>query len=193
MDILAAIQQMLQPVKNRMALMISRAVLSSLADGEGLQLVQVKVRGDDDVHDRAERYQNYGLTTVPLAGAECIVVAVGGITSHLAILGIDDRRHRPKNLKAGEVMLYDHLGQYFHFKEDGSWELNAVTAGKIVAPAGLEIDAPFLHCTGEIKDRVATGGKSMSEMRGIFDGHDHGGIEPGAGTTADPNQAMGGH
>lgn len=183
MDILAAIQQMLQPVKNRMALMISRAVLSSLADGEGLQLVQVKVRGDDDVHDRAERYQNYGLTTVPLAGAECIVVAVGGITSHLAILAIDDRRYRPKNLKAGEVMLYDHLGKFIHLQDDGTILIKGT---KVRIESTLEV-------TQEIKDRCDTDGTTMSEIRGTHDDHDHGGIQPGGGTTNKPNQLMGGH
>ncbi|MBS4046193.1 MAG: phage baseplate assembly protein [Alphaproteobacteria bacterium] len=124
MDMLAALSDLMRPLRNRVALMISRAVLAGLNDGAGLQVVQLKVRDPEDLH-AGERFQNYGLTSVPLAGADVLVVAIGGITSHLAVAAIDDRRYRPKNLKAGEVMLYDHLGKFIKLAEDGTLHIKA--------------------------------------------------------------------
>ncbi|WP_341899333.1 phage baseplate assembly protein V [Ferrovibrio terrae] len=187
---LDAFRRMLMPLSNRISLMVGRAVLKVVNDGGGLQRLQVVVM-NDELHDNVERFQNYGLSSVPAGGSQALIVAIGGSRSHLVAVAVDDQDSRPKNLKGGEVMLYDRLGNYVHFKDDGTFEMKAVTAGKIIAPEGLLIDAPWMRCTGDIQDKITSGGKTMSQMRGIFDGHDHKENGPPANTNV-PNQLMDG-
>ena len=47
---------------------------------------------------------------------------------------------------------------------------------------------PLLECTGEIKDRCNSDGRTMEDMRNIYDGHTHPGDS--GGTTGAPNQVM---
>lgn len=122
--VLQAMQDMIRPVRNAVALLVGRAVLAAVNDSGGLQRVQVVMLADE-VHDNVERFQNYGLTSAPLSGAEAVALAAGGNRSHLVVVAMDDRRHRPKNLKPGEVMLYDHLGKYIRLAEDGFLEISA--------------------------------------------------------------------
>jgi phage baseplate assembly protein V len=52
----------------------------------------------------------------------------------------------------------------------------------VIAPGGVLFDTPLLACTGEIQDATS----SMTTIRTIYNGHDHGGIEPGPGRTQPP-------
>lgn len=37
----------------------------------------------------------------------------------------------------------------------------------------VRLETPLLECTGEIKDRCESDGRSMEEMRNIYNGHNH--------------------
>jgi phage baseplate assembly protein V len=52
----------------------------------------------------------------------------------------------------------------------------------VIAPGGMLFDTPLLAVTGEIQD----GTSSLTTIRTIYNGHDHGGIEPGPGRTQPP-------
>src|SRR6187455_1259433 len=75
-----------------------------------------------------ERMQTFGMTTMPMPrddkggqgggegnqkgpAAEGIALFLGGMRNHPVVIGVDDRRHRPMGLKAGESAQYDHQGQ----------------------------------------------------------------------------------
>lgn len=113
-----ALNQLLNPIRRRVRLMISRAVLSAISDGHGIQLVQVKLL-EGEVRDGVERFQNYGLTSVPHPGAEGIMACVSGNRDHGVVIAMDDRRFRLQGLASGEVALYDDLGQVIHLKRTG--------------------------------------------------------------------------
>lgn len=172
-------------VGNRVRLMVGRAVLQLVTDTAKLQVVQVQVRAGE-VRE-AERFQNYGMTSYPFAGAEGIAVAVGGSTDHLVVIAIDDRRFRLQ-LEEGEVAVYDDQGQKVHLTRNG---IVVDGAGKQItltnAPkARIEMD---LECTGQIKDLCDTPeGRTMSAMRGVFNGHDH--DDPQGGKVDPPTQQM---
>lgn len=158
--------RMLGPVWRRMRLMISRGVLQMADDGQKMQSVQVTLLGESPAW--AERFQNYGLTSVPHGGAEAVVAAVGGARAHLAVLAIDDRRYRMSSLKTGEVAIYDDLGQSVHLTREGI----------VIKGAGLPlafVDCPLvtmdghLEVAGEIRDHTST----MQVMRDIYNEHGH--------------------
>lgn len=98
--------------------MISRAVVSLVNDATKLQALQVTLLADQ-VPDDAEHFQHYGLTSVPMPGAEGIALAIGASIGHTVVINVDDRRYRLKGLPAGEVALYDDLGHKVHLTRNG--------------------------------------------------------------------------
>lgn len=111
------VAKLVAPTADRVKMSICRAVLRLVNDGAGLQSVQVEAM-KDDLRDGAERFQNYGFTSHPHPGAECVALAVGGSTSHTVVICVDDRRYRLKAMPAGEVAIYDDLDQVVHLKRD---------------------------------------------------------------------------
>ena len=95
-----------------------------------------------------EAMQNYGSTSVPMPpqmgkdgqvekGAETIINFLGGNRSFPMAGPTEDRRHRLKKLKPGDVAMFDHLQQQFHFNGKGSF-LTGV-AGKVIRMALAEV------------------------------------------------------
>jgi phage baseplate assembly protein V len=110
---------------HRLANMVARVTITKTSDDALMQTADVEVlKGEKKTE--YERFQNYGHTSVPLPetgkdsheAAEAIVVYVGGNRSHAAIVGLDDRRHRPNNLKPGESALYDEQGNQVYVSRD---------------------------------------------------------------------------
>lgn len=99
------IAAMIAPLRRRVLLSIGRAVLTLIDDARKLQVVQVQGLARETL-DGVERVQQYGFTAHPHPGAECVVVAVGGMRQHLLVIAADDRRYRVTDLARGEVCLY---------------------------------------------------------------------------------------
>ncbi len=114
---LSSVRRALEPLNNRIRLAICRAVLRIANDATGLQTVQVEaLKGD--LRDDAIRMQDYGFTSHPLPGSECVALSVGGVTSHTVVIRCDDRRYRIKGTDRGEVGIYDDQGQVVFLKRN---------------------------------------------------------------------------
>jgi phage baseplate assembly protein V len=111
--VIRLISKMLRPIKNRISLMVSRAVLVLIDDKTTLQQLQARILGEE-LLDELERFQQYGFTSVPHPGAEAITLSVGGHRSHTVVINVDDRRYRLKGLKGGEVAIYTDEDQNEH-------------------------------------------------------------------------------
>lgn len=195
-DLGRALQRTTGPLWRRLRLLVSRGVVSLVSDSLKLQEVQVSLLGGEPAW--AERFQQYGYTSHPLAGAEAIVVSVSGARAHLVALSVDDRRYRPKDLKAGEVCLYTDEGDEIRFKRG---RVISVTAGAEVevnaplvtvnASTSVTLNTPKVLATGDIEaaGQIRDGVGSMQGMRDIYNGHDHPGDS--GGTTGNPSQGMG--
>ena len=107
----------LRPLERRIKQIASRAVIKLVNDSLKLQELQI-VGLSGETLDGVERFQEYGFTSHPQSGAEAITLSVGGNRSHAVIVAVDDRRYRLKGLEAGEVALYDDLGQKIVLKRD---------------------------------------------------------------------------
>lgn len=107
------LQKLLAPLRRRLSLIVTRAVLTLVDDARLLQEVQVKLLADE-VMDGVERFQEYGFTSVPHAGAEGVALSVGGHRSNTVVIAVDDRRYRLKGLQNGEVALYTDEDQAEH-------------------------------------------------------------------------------
>lgn len=171
----------IQPIKARLSNMVARGTLGTVGDGSKLQTGQVNLLADE-VKDGVERFQQYGFTSVPHAGAEAVVLFPGGTRDHGLILAVDDRRYRLTGLQGGEVALYTDEGDKIVLKRGGIIEMTAATKVRMVTPR--------LECTGDIIDNCDTQPRTMASMRQIYDTHTHDGVQTGPGNTGDPNQKM---
>ncbi|WP_368565485.1 phage baseplate assembly protein V [Pseudoxanthomonas sp. UTMC 1351] len=173
----------------KLRLLISRAIVRLVDDRAGVQTVQVSLLADE-ARAAVQRFQQYGLTSVPLAGAEAIAVAVGGSRSNLVVLAVDDRRFRKRDLQPGEVALYTDEGDYLLLKRGRIVEVKAGAKVRVDAP-----EAEFtgnLHVAGSITcdQHVSDAAGSMQEMRDTYNHHDHINVQPGSGKTPPPTQEM---
>lgn len=130
---MSAMHRMLGPLQRKVALMVGRAIVRTVTDTTLMQALQLEVL-EGEVRGDVERVQNYGFTSVPLAGAEAVAVAVAGSRDHLLVVAVDDRRYRMRSLANGEVAIYTDEGDHVHLKRGGVIEVVAATKVRMVAP-----------------------------------------------------------
>jgi phage baseplate assembly protein V len=88
--------------------MILRGVIRRVDDAPKCQTVQASARSGEDLE--GERFQEFGLTSVPPVGTEAIAVQIAGTYDTEVIVATESREHRPRNMAAGDVVLYDAHG-----------------------------------------------------------------------------------
>ncbi len=125
--------RLLRPIKNKIFLMIGRAVLKAVKNTEGTQKMQALFLADELLQD-IERFQEYGFEAYPHDGAEILANFVNGNRRQGVISCVHDRRHRPKDLVEGEVVIYtdEHIsagGHRIHLKRG---QIIDVTAKSII-------------------------------------------------------------
>jgi phage baseplate assembly protein V len=157
----------------RTANLVSRAVVALVDDSSKLQVLQVEV-GEGEVRE-AERVQEYGFTSVPLEGAEGVVVFVGGRRDHGLVVATDDRRHRPTGLQTGEVAVYTDEGDQVIIRRGGTIEVTAAT--KVV------VDAPVVELAGNA-DALALASKVAAELTVLKNAINAAPVVPGDGGAA---------
>lgn len=174
---------------NKIRLAIGRAIVKLITDSTKIQELQLQLLSDE-LRARVERFQDYGFTSVPMEGAEAIVLFVGGDRSHGIAVKVDDRRYRKKDLEPGEVCMYTKNGDYVLIKDGGIIEVKASDE--------LKVDAPLATFTGDVHVEgnitcdgdVSDANGSMQEMRDTYNSHKHGGVQTGGGQTATPTDTM---
>jgi phage baseplate assembly protein V len=66
----------------------------------------------------AVRIQHFGLTSNPPAGAEGMVLAMGGGFDRAQVVGVEDPNTRPTGLATGATTLYDANSNHINLKSD---------------------------------------------------------------------------
>jgi len=183
------VRAMLAPLANRVAMMAARAVVNLVKDTEGRQQLQVEIL-EGELRDDVERAQNYGFTSHPLGGCDAVIVCGGGSREQSIAVVVDDRRYRIQ-LQAGEVAMYDDLGNCVKLLRD---------MVKIEAVQHLEATAPTTKIVSDvtIEGSLTVNGASMmngdisstgsitNNGKKIDSTHTHVGVTPGGGTTGTP-------
>ncbi len=159
----------------------------------------------DELLQNVELMQQYGYTSNPPSGSECIVLPLGGRTGHGIIIATEHGTYRLKNLKPGEVALYSDEGDSIVLKRGRiievttqTFRINAATAIELNAPVitgnasgSVSFNTPTVNASaaivaqGEISDH---GNKSMSAMRTVYNGHTH--LDPQGGSVNAPGATM---
>lgn len=134
-DFIRGVRRLTAPLERRCRLMIARAIVELVDDTKTCQTLQLTIRADQ-LRSDVERFQQYGMSSVPQAEAEALVVMVSGSTDHPIVLAVEDRRYRPTSLAEGEVCVYTlQNGIRVHCKADGTVLLGTTpTAFVALAP-----------------------------------------------------------
>lgn len=115
---MGAIDSRLRAIVQRLRLTVSRGVVKVVNDAFKCQQLQVALL-PDEVQDDVERFQDYGITSVPFTGAEALFLSVGANRSHGVVVSVIDRRYRPKGLNEGDVCLYTDKGELVYLERVG--------------------------------------------------------------------------
>lgn len=152
-------------------------------------VIGVEMQGLAGESVSAELAQHYGFSSAPLAGAEYVVIPIGGNSSHCVVVASEDGRYRLQ-LKDGEVSLYTDEGDYVHMKrgrviEVVTDELLFKVKNKVRIETPLVEMSGDLHVEGSIKtdSEIEDHTRSMQADRDLYNVHDHGG-----GPKPSPNQ-----
>jgi phage baseplate assembly protein V len=193
-------KRLITPLRNKIFLLLGRAVLEAVKNTEMTQKIQITAL-DEEVISDMERFQEYGFETYPLEGAEVLATFFNGNRDHGITICVHDRRYRPTDLAAGEVAVYTdedssdfriHLkrGRIFGIKGD-QWEDTLDTSKKVTTPSETHTNS-----TEHIIDspEVSLGGATFAALRKLiderfitlFNTHVHSGVTVGAGSTAVP-------
>ncbi|MGE8690963.1 MAG: phage baseplate assembly protein V [Achromobacter sp.] len=165
---------------NRLRLYVARALIRRVDDSGGLQIVQVAIQAGV-TRDNVERFQQYGVTSVPYPDAECVTLSVGGNTDHQIVINVDDRRYRLRGLRTGEAALYDDLGQMVHLTRDGIVVRGAGKPMRLTDTSGIELDSN-VRITGNFRvdgDTALLGDSATHQGVNIGREHKHDGVQTG--------------
>lgn len=150
-----------KPLEDRLRLMIGRAIVRLVDDATSAQSMQLELLAGE-TQDAVERLQDYGFTSVPHPGAEALVACTGGLRSHAVAIRVEDRRYRLKGLQAGEVAIYDDLGNVIQLGRDRV---------EIIAVSEVRVEAPLVKV---LSDDVRLGGDGGAKVARIGDNVDLG-------------------
>ncbi len=163
MNLADQMRRVMAPIEGRVRLMLARAIVNLVSDAAQAQEMQIDLLADE-THDAVERLQDYGFTSVPHAGAEALVAFVGGLRSHGVVIAVADRRYRLRSLQAGEVALYDDLGNVVKLGREELF-IEAVAKVRVIAPIAV-IEADDVRLGGDGGAAVARVGDDVNLTTG---------------------------
>jgi phage gp45-like len=86
---------------------------------------------------------------------------VGGLRSHGIVIAVEDRRYRLTGGEAGEVVMYDDLGQAVHLKRDRIL---------ISSPNRIQVEAPKVVILSDDISLGAEGGAKVARVGDTVEG-----------------------
>ncbi len=147
------------------------------------------------VQSDLEHLEPYGFTSEPFVdgATDALNLYFDDERNHGVVLNVADRRYRITDMKEGEVAIYDDKGRKVYLKRD-CIEVDGVSDPiNVKTGAQVNITAPTVNITGNVNitGKVATSStiSAASDVSagGIsLQGHTHGGVKPGDGSTGAP-------
>ena len=170
--LLDEVRWLLRPLSTRIANTIARAVVSLADDTKKLQLIQLGALADETIDD-AEHHQPYGFSSVPLAGAEAVVVFPNGYRSHPLAVVVSDRRYRPTAGQPGEVTVYNNTGAKVVITKDGDIVATPASGRHVkLGSAAATVAAALASELADLKSRInlwaPVAGDGGASLKAIF-------------------------
>ncbi len=146
-----------------------RGTVLRVDDKTPIQTLQVQGTADE-VRDRVERLQEYGLSSNPPEGSDVAWIHPLAAPDHPLVVACGDRKFRIKSMAPGEVVIYDDLGQFVRMRRD-KIEVNGQRvlvdgAGATVDVNGgsVKVEAAAIELDGDV---TVTGGLTVDGAAGI--------------------------
>lgn len=127
-----------------------RGVINLVKSEPQIQLIQVSGLADETLPD-VELMQHFGVTSVPPAGTQAVIIPLGGKTTHGIVIATENGTFRVKGLKSGETAIYDASGSTIILKQGRLIEVdcdNFVVKCKnysVEATVGANFKTPLLE------------------------------------------------
>jgi len=154
------INKLLAGVELKMGMAISRGVVNLVNDSRKMQEMQITALSGEPL-DEVERFQNYGLTSYPKAGAEAIVLSVNGHRSHAVAVAVDDKRYRLTGGQAGEVFLHDDQGQKIALYRD---RIEVEAPKVVIKSTEARVESTTVVIQSDDVSLGATGGEKVARI-----------------------------
>lgn len=177
--------------------LLARGTVTAADGKKKMRELQVRLLADE-VRDELEHVEPYGFTAEPHADGkeDAFALFFDGDRSHGIVFCVADRRYRLKPLKAGEVAVYDDIGQKVYLTRTGilietpenltatvgknvtetvGGNLSAMVSGNVsvevggnadIKAASVKIDAPKTEITGELLVQKQIVGKGGMAVSG---------------------------
>ncbi len=121
--------------------LVTRSVLSRTVTRKGVRRLQMEMWEGYTV-DGVELVEPYGFASHAPAGAEPIVINVGGNSGRAFALLVNDRRHRI-DITENQTVIFTANGDKVHIKNNGEIELKSQTQ--------VLVDSPSSRFTGNVQ------------------------------------------
>lgn len=153
-----------------------RGKVARVQAGGGVQKIQVEGLNGETVQD-LEHAENFGFTSNPPAGSDCVVVPLGGKTSHGIIVTTKNGAYRITGLSDGETAVYNADGAKMVLKKGRVIEIDCDELN-IKAPVGVNITSEKVECS------------AVLTAQGQINGNGGMAVQGGSGTTFTGNVDM---
>ena len=148
-----------------------RGTLTLINSADDIQKTQVSALADETLQD-VELMQQFGLTSVPPAGTEALIIPVGGKTTHGIVVATENGSFRVKNLKNGEVAIYDQSGSTVILRNGRLIEIDCDTfkinckTYHVTASAGADFTTPKLETSAILTAQGKINGNGGMAVQG---------------------------
>lgn len=154
----------------RIFYLMTRGQVTGVINSEPTQRLKQSCLAFEDIPN-IERFEEYGITSYPLEGAETFSNFISGNREQGVVICVNDSRYRPTNLASGDVCIYTYKDKTLAHRiwlkaSDGSIQIsgNINLTGNIVA-------------SGDVSDSSGTA-QTMAAMRSKYNAHTHNGAVP---------------
>lgn len=166
-----------------------RTLSKEIDTSGGVHICQTSARNGNEIHDNIEIIQQFGFSSVPPIKTHMASLAESGLNDNAFIVGTHNPVFHPKNMKTGELQLYDAFGQSLYLTSDkkirltgqeeidiliGNTTIFSIVNGKVTINADITVNGK-VTASGD----VMGSGISLS-------GHTHSGVQAGGSSTGKP-------
>ncbi|MBF1277379.1 MAG: phage baseplate assembly protein V [Neisseria sp.] len=141
-----------------------RGKVARVQAGGGVQKIQVEGLDGETVQD-LEHAENFGFTSNPPAGSDCVVVPLGGKTSHGIIVTTTNGAYRITGLSNGETAVYNADGAKMVLKKGRVIEIDCDKLN-IKAPNGVNITSEKVECSAVLTAQGQINGNGGMAVQG---------------------------
>ena len=141
-----------------------RGKVARVQAGGGVQKIQVEGLDGETVQD-LEHAENFGFTSNPPAGSDCVVVPLGGKTSHGIIVTTTNGAYRITGLSDGETAVYNADGAKMVLKKGRVIEIDCDKLN-IKAPSGVNITSEKVECSAVLTAQGQINGNGGMAVKG---------------------------